>query len=540
MKSGRRLPFLSQIAISLLIIVVVLYPYMLIPVKAAGPTISNTCYTATKNTTNVSCALTIAAIGDLIVVAVTAYMNTASCPPSVSTNSTGGSETFLRIGNTSCQNQAGNGGEQVWMSYFVATSSSSHTVSVTLSSGVGTNGYLTIGGYDTSGTPVTIVGTVQGSGTANTVGSYQSTSSIAFQSPSVLIAAIIPGIATTSATAGTGFTTTTGSGSGLSLCETTLQEYSTTATLSSPTSFPWQVGSIASCGAPPNGLWLELGVAVGTPGQASNNSNLGSCPPKNTATFTMVNSTQYFYTGSWLSNEVINNASVEIASVNSGHASSETIRMQVYITASAGGISASNPLVLAAQSIIPALSVTSTPQRITWPFGYSAPQIPPGATVAISVIGNNKIILNQSSLAGLQTGTAGSIVSGTALPTPQFTSLSASGTQLFFCANSSFQTVVTTTATTTVTTSTIVTSTTSITSINPGSNSNLPLVLLFLFLPAGIFYGVGRNLSGGLLGLIIGAIVCAASGILTPFLVTGIIIACVALAFVVGRGGANG
>lgn len=240
--------------------------------------INHTCQGAAKNAITESCALTVSAIGDLIVVVVTAWVNNNSCPAGVSSNSTGGSETYVRIGNTGCLSSSnGFGGIQIWMSDFVATSSSSHTVSVTLSSGVGTNGVFSVSGYDTSGSPTAIIGTATGNAAVASSGTFTTSTSVKFGSPAILIAGVVPSANQVSVPgAGTGFTTlTTHLGSGVDA----LNIYATDSGVTSPTNFPWTLSSVDSVPTAPFG---EFAVAIGAspPG--------GGCSSASTCTSTQV------------------------------------------------------------------------------------------------------------------------------------------------------------------------------------------------------------------------------------------------------------
>jgi trimeric autotransporter adhesin len=97
----------------------------------------------------------------------------------------------------------------------------------------------------------------------------------------------------------------------------------------------------------------------------------------------------------------------------------------------------------------------------------------------------------------------------------------------------SFTSTVTTTSTSTATT---------IDSTFFTQNANFPFIFLLLFLPTGLFIGITKNLSGGLVGLIIGGIMMliAIPGPTTTTIFTGIVICVVALAYMIQRAGANG
>lgn len=246
------------------------------------------------------------------------------------------------------------------------------------------------------------------------------------------------------------------------------------------TAFPATISA-----ATPN---VDVGVVFSiTP--STGTINLGSCPTKNTATTTLANNTQYFWTGTVISGMSINTISAEVASVNSGHVASETLYFAFYATGSAGGISATNPLLLGGFKTW-TLSATSVPQLLSWASSVTL-NTPSGGTWAISLLGNSKIVINQSSLSGMFTGAS----AAGPLPAVTFTSLSANAAQLYFCANGTFQTVVTTTivSTSTITTgggtATVTTTTTSTaTSIDAATAATTSigaaLLIIIILLPA--------------------------------------------------------
>lgn len=122
---------------------------------------------------------------------------------------------------------------------------------------------------------------------------------------------------------------------------------------------------------------------------------------------------------------------------------------------------------------------------------------------------------------------------------------SATNPPLYFVASLQFTVsfvTVTTTATIGGTATTTVTSTVS--TIDAGvllsNNENWALIFLFLFLPTGLLLGVTKNLSGGIIGLIIGALICLGAQIIPGYIFTGLVIICVSLLFVIQRVGSNG
>lgn len=254
----------------------------------------------------------------------------------------------------------------------------------------------------------------------------------------------------------------------------------------------------------------EVAMILG-PIAAGGSVGLGSCPTKNTGTNALTNSTVYFWTGTALANEQVNTLQTEIASVNSGHVSSETLALGVYATPGAGSVSVNNPLTLIGNSFkFFTLTPTSAPQLLSWAANVNLGTngIVSGATIAIAIQGNSKILINSSSLSGMQTA-SGTIGAGN-----QFTALSNTATQLFFCGQLTFQVVVTTTTTLSTTTTISSTFTTTINQAGVVTNTNAYLALLIIVALFLIMAKVA-GLPGAMLGAIVGIIVVIVGGFLT-------------------------
>lgn len=269
---------------------------------------------------------------------------------------------------------------------------------------------------------------------------------------------------------------------------------------------------------------------------------IGSCPAKNTATFTMVNQTLYLYEGTTLANQAVNTVQVNIASVG-GTTGTHTIQLVVYATPAAGAISPSNLFALQYSRQVAITSGTKNVQIMAAVTGVSFPSA--GATWAVGVVGDNKIALNQSSLGGMFSY-SGVPVSTAAQNSFYTTQGSSFGTDLALCANSAYQIIQTQTVTVTqsATTSVTVTSTSTVNTINAqvlfANNQNWPIVFLLLFLPCGILLGVTRNLSGGMVGLLIGSVICLMAGVIPAYIFTGLLIGIVAMMVLIQRSGPNG
>lgn len=354
------------------------------------------------------------------------------------------------------------------------------TITVTMTTSTTTIGIVTYSLVNVNPQPICAAGWQTTTGVTSTV---IATSTSCSSSPTNTDIASIAGLGAFALTAGASYTLTTSTASGNFGAET--------ANINGNTVFPASIASAT--------VVVEIGL-VFAPTSTGSTQTLGSCPTKNTATFTMVNSTQYFWTTNQAAtNEVINTIQAEVASVNSGHAASETLYFAIYATANSGAISASNPFQLAGFKTW-TLSPTALPQNLVWTAGLTF-NSPAGATIGISIVGNSKIVLNQSSLSGMFTGASGAVAGTTGVPNGQFTALSSTATQLFFCGTLSFQSVITSTSTVTVTGSTTVTQT--ITFTTSTANAPNPNQLAFWFIPiifmmigVGITTGIGTGVSG--------------------------------------------
>lgn len=285
---------------------------------------------------------------------------------------------------------------------------------------------------------------------------------------------------------------------------------------------------------------------------------IGSCPAKNTATFTMVNQTLYLYEGTTLANQAVNTVQVNIASVG-GVTGTHTVQLVIYATPSPGAISPSNLFTLLFARQVSLTSGTKNVQIIMSVVGVTFPTA--GATWSVGVVGDNKIALNQSSLGGMFSYSG--VPVSTALQNSFYTTQgSAFGTDLALCANSAYQIVQTTTVTQTVTSISTTgggTATTTVTSTATSLDSNIAmttstsyvLIIIMLLGPAVILGAVGAltksaALTGGLFigGLAIGAGAGNLSGII-PFNILALVVIVMvflilALVMVMTRGGGGG
>lgn len=272
-----------------------------------------------------------------------------------------------------------------------------------------------------------------------------------------------------------------------------------------------------------------FGVPNVTP-TAKSIQTLGSCPTKNTATFTPVNQTIYFYSGNALANEVLGNVSTFVASVTSG---THTLRLLVY--AGSGSIaSISNPITKVFDFPV-SVTAGTTNNKVTASGFITIGTIAGGNIFGVGLVADDHFRINQSGLSGLTT------LTGVASSSPQpssFTSTgSSSATKLYLCGVFTYQSSVVSTVTTTAAASTTTTITTTNTINTIGSNlfttaSNWPVIFFILFLPAGLLLGATRTLVGAILGLMIGAVIGVMMGILPSWLFIGLVIATISIAFV--------
>lgn len=416
---------------------------------------------------------------------------------------------------------------QTWV-YTVASAASTGTDTFTFT--YGANGILSGNVYDISG--ASLSGLQSGVGTSVPNSASSTFAVTPFPAGALSIAGYATDGATQPYSAGTGFTLITNQPQPASAGSWFAGESGDTGT--GNTTCPMSLGS------PAVAAWTGACITFSPGGGGPGNNTIGSCPTKDTATVTLANSTQYFYTATTLQNMIINNFTAEVASVNSGHVASETLYFGIYSTTNAGIISAGNPLLLAGFKTW-TLSATSAPQKLLWSIGLAL-NVPQGATWAISISGNSKILINQSGLTGLQTGASGPVVGTTGTLAGQFTSLSASASTLYMCASSSFQSVVTTTVTSTIGSATTtftnftstVTVTTTATTIDQNvlatTTSGATVLMLVILIPAlalGMVGALAKSApiagAGFVGGLSIGAGIGNYAGIV-PFWLLGVIV----------------
>lgn len=352
-------------------------------------------------------------------------------------------------------------------------------------------------------------------------------------------------------------------------------KYSTTGnaftSFSAATTFTWNAGSAGAMGSAGASYWgygiqttfsstLEAfavesattaatffvyETVFGIPLTSSNPQSVtvGQCPTKNTATTGLTNNTVIGYTGLTFQSMTLNTITTEVASVNSGHVASETLYMVVYQGTTTGSISASNPALLVGFKTW-VLSATSAPQQLSWAANINIGSLGSGITYMVGLYGNSKILINQSSLSGMSTAT------GTgATPPVSVTAFTSSGTQLFLCGVSTFQSIVTTTVTSTTTSTvtsggsatTTVSTTTTLTSLSSnaalGNSVGVAFVLLILLAPAfaiaiplGVYTKspIGAGL-GFVSGLAIGALLGNQGGLIPFSVLAGLMIVIVLL-----------
>lgn len=479
-----------------IIFLVVLILSLIIPTTSAANPLVQTAFTnyLAGTTTGSAAFSSNVVLGDVLVSVFAGAVAGNTCPTlGVPTDTR--SNTFTAVLGPVCFTS---GGATTFVQIYSTTTGTGGADTISETSSI--NAFSQFGIFELS-SAVSLIGFVTGTGTGSATNTC-ATSSTSFTSISIAIAGC--GQNVHNSVWGSADLTL------LDLADLAYAGIGYSTTLGSPTQF--HMGEAFG-----SNTFSDGGVIFGMANTGS--QTLGSCPAKNTATFTMVNSTQYFYTQTLAaSNEVLNTITAEVASVNSGHSASETLYFAIYSTASAGAISAGNPLLLVGFKTW-TLSATSSPQNLVWSVG-SAFNSPGGATVGIALIGNSKILINQSSLSGMFTGASAAVVGTTGTPNGQFTSLTSVGTELFFCGTLSFQTVVTTTTTVVGSSTTTITTTTTVTTASlQGVSNQLPYLLLDMLVilgPSLIIAELTRQMWGGILGAILGVSVAVLVGI-APF-----------------------
>lgn len=291
-----------------------------------------------------------------------------------------------------------------------------------------------------------------------------------------------------------------------------------------------------------NPTFTMLGVVfVATTSVSSvQTQTVGSCPPgggTGIGHFALANSTQYWYSGNALGSEVVNTISTEVSSIKGS--GSHTLQLMIYI-----GLF-SSPTVTFPATLAYAKSFTvssgTTNSTITTQVNIplNAAQIPPLPFNfwAVAIVGDDHIFIAGSSLSGLTTQTGA--VSTASQPATFTASGSASTNKLALCTQASYQSVLpsqTITTTQAATTTSVVSVTSTISTINAqvlfSTSANWPLVFLFLLLPAGLFMGATKSFSGGLIGLMVGAIICIMAGIIPSWIFIGLVICIASMAFI--------
>lgn len=262
-----------------------------------------------------------------------------------------------------------------------------------------------------------------------------------------------------------------------------------------------------------NGPDVIIGVAFGVPGTGGvigQTQIIGACPSGATGVFTThaagtfapANNTVYLYSGAMLGGiETVNQIQ---AAVNSTIGSGPHTLQLLLFTSNSPSVSVASPLLLEAYSL-PKFVITSgtTNQIIQWNVGVGlANSISQGNVWAIGLVGDDHIKLATSGVSGITTQSG---QASTALQTSAATGYTSLGTpvstELFFCAQATYQSVLSIVITTTViniATSTI-TSVQTVTSNTGGGGTaalgiaNYSLMFLLIVCP-GFLLGAGIGL----------------------------------------------
>lgn len=284
-------------------------------------------------------------------------------------------------------------------------------------------------------------------------------------------------------------------------------------------------------------VWSNTGATV-TTGTSRQTQTLGSCPTAASFTgtlapaksFTMVNNTIYMYSGNALAFEVVDTISVGLNStIGSG---SHTLRLLFY--ASAGStVSIAQPLTKFYEHSF-TISSGTTDQIITAQVNLQLQgAFSVGNTIAVGVVGDNKIKIANSTTAGIH------IFAGNPSTSTQPSTFTSMGTAdkgtsgLALCASLSYQSTATLTSTTSFTTTTGGTATTVTTTKYSITNSNelitgggFALMLewfVILVMPSMIIGVITKSLWGGILGAVLGLTV-AVIALSAPFWVIIVVV----------------
>jgi hypothetical protein len=245
-----------------------------------------------------------------------------------------------------------------------------------------------------------------------------------------------------------------------------------------------------------------VAVSLGATVQGSQVQTIGSCPTKNTATFTLVNSTIYMYQGTTVGPQSVNAISTFVAStIGSGP---HTLRLLIYAQQVVGfpsaTVSAGFPLIKQYEKSFVLTSgttntVVSAQTAVSigglFAFGTFSSDV-----WAVGIVGDDHIKINQSSLSGLVTQTG---VASTLTQPNTFTSAgTANGNKIYLCSTAVYQSIVFVTSTLTTTTTPSTTVTTTATTYNIAITSqgvaNWSIVFLLVILP-GFLLAVGSGVA---------------------------------------------
>lgn len=287
--------------------------------------------------------------------------------------------------------------------------------------------------------------------------------------------------------------------------------------------------------------WAEAAIILGTASASTQTQTIGSCTATATGGTYLANSTQYWYAGNALGQEAVSTIKTQVENIKGS--GSHTLQLLIYVTAANPGAQTPSvfyPAILAySQSFVITSGTTNSTITLNVNIPLNTANISPLPFNfwSVGIVGDDHIRIHNSALSGMTTQTG---AASTASQPSQFTGPgSTTTTKLQVCATGNYQSVISgpTTTTTAAASTTLIVSTTSTATISTisanlfASSSNWPVIFLILLLPAGLFMGISRSLTGLLAGLMVGAIMGILMGIIPNYVFVGLVIAIVAIAF---------
>jgi hypothetical protein len=543
--------------LGILALMVISFAIVLNPIHATTPSVLNTGHNSCVTCSQLTVNLAVTNVGDAIAIGWGFLTNSQDQYSTISSITGNNGEVFNAQGTQagSCgPPTCASAGHLLWFGSAIwsATATVTGTLTFTVSWSYSPN---TVGveAYDIAGVPALPISV--NSGNCNESGSdcpntMTTAASNAFVSGNAIeIGSYLATQTLVGATPGTGYSLL-GAGT-----NNVAGEYSATATsVPTPTNFPLTLPQACShpCG------WAVVGAIFGNTAVTStttiNTMCIAACQSANKTTIfsiTMPNSFVYQTSQNLATGALVDNFTMKVASVNINVVRAN-VTVLVYTASGAGLPSGGNPWLLQSSTNYP---ITNQSSNF---FIHVNPQTPicSSCYYAVGIFTTTTGSRGQGA-----TGTSGiafyessdpSIVQyryamGSSTAANSFYANTVVKPNLFMIIHTILAVgYLTSTITSTFTGTNVITSTTTTTSTSVVTtidstfflqNANYPLIFLVLFLPTGLFLGITRNLAGGFVGMLMGAVILIVLIPSLSFLFTGLVIALVALAIVVQRSG---